>query len=35
MLTDEEKVIPISNILEARLTLGQNISNAEGISDIN
>lgn len=35
MLTDGEKVIPISNILETRLTLGQNISNAEGISDTN
>lgn len=28
MLTDGEKVIPISNILETRLTLGQNLSNA-------
>lgn len=36
MLTDREKVIPISNILETTLTLGQNISNAgEVISDIN
>lgn len=36
MLTDGEKVIPISNTLETRLALGQNISNTgENITDTN
>ena len=35
MLTDGEKANPISNILETRLTLGQNISSIEDIAGIN